>query len=235
MKPKSTPRNNKNTAAAPRSTVVLLHGLLNRPFIMHRMRTGFAKSGFRVLNIGYPSSAKTIEQLATDDVAPHLHALEGTVHFVGYSMGGILVRQLLNNTLAQGKTFTTGRVVMIGTPNSGTELADAFLNSPWLAPMARHICGPALDALSTRPQSLVNTLKGLEGVDVGIIAGGHRIEPFTSMVMHEPHDGAVPVRRTTLPGAKDHIVLPVSHIFMPLDDGVIRQAVHFIRHGAFNH
>ena len=63
------------------------------------------------------------------------------VHFVGYSMGGLIIRAYLQKYRPQH----LGRVVMLGTPNQGSEVADAIRHF-WLY---RRFYGPAGQELIT--------------------------------------------------------------------------------------
>jgi hypothetical protein len=42
----------------PQETVVLLHGILNRPFVMVKIQKGLEENGFRVLNWGSSREAE---------------------------------------------------------------------------------------------------------------------------------------------------------------------------------
>jgi hypothetical protein len=50
-----------------------------------------------------------------------------------------------------------------------------------------------------------------------------------------PHDGTVAVAETRLPGATDHVVLPVTHFSMLTSRAVADQVVAFLRRGRFEH
>ena len=51
--------------------------------------------------------------------------------------------------------------------------------------------------------------------------------------IEEENDGSVAVAETRLSGARDHIVLPVSHSGMLFSREVARQVGHFLTHGTF--
>jgi hypothetical protein len=71
--------------------------------------------------------------------------------------------------------------------------------------------------------------------DLGIIAGtqpvglGRLLAPF-----HEACDGTVAVSETRLPGATEHIELPVSHMGMLMSSRVARETGLFLREGHFS-
>ena len=74
------------------------------------------------------------------------------MHFVTHSLGGILVRQYLN----QNSIENLGNVVMLGPPNQGSELVDFFQSSPMLRKIFQRVNGPAGMQLGTDDQSQPN-------------------------------------------------------------------------------
>lgn len=50
---------------------------------------------------------------------------------------------------------------------------------------------------------------------------------------HASNDGMVTVAETRWPGARDHIVLPVTHMQMLWSSACLRQTLHFLDHGFF--
>src|SRR5690606_19274887 len=70
--------------------------------------------------------------------------------------------------------------------------------------------------------------------DVGVIAGSMKLGLGRLFAhLETEHDGTVMVSETLLPGAKDHIVLAVTHTGMLFSAEVAEQAAHFLKHGAF--
>ena len=55
-----------------------------------------------------------------------------------------------------------------------------------------------------------------------------------SRSFQEPNDGTVAVSETRMPGATDHIVLPVSHMGMLLSARVAQETGHFLTQGHFS-
>lgn len=206
--------------------VVLLHGI----FRTHRSMEGLAKhlrnEGFSVLNLGYPSTKHSIEILAA-----HLHpkidsfAKECTrLHFVGYSMGGLLIRAYL-------KAYPVshlGRIVMLGTPNQGSEVAD-FISS-WR--LYRWLYGPAGQQLGTKTFPLA-CLHDTLPCELGVLAGSRSLDPISSYIIGIPNDGKVSIKSTKLAGMKEHKVIKATHTFFPHNRTAWKQATHFLKNGRF--
>jgi pimeloyl-ACP methyl ester carboxylesterase len=216
--------------AAPASAgecVVLLHGLWRSENSMNRMEESLAGAGYSVRNVEYDSTEKTVEVLAQEAVNAGLTACDGAekIHFVTHSMGGILVRQYLEEYDIE----RLGRVVMLGPPNQGSEVIDRYASWPgfeWFS-------GPAGLQLGTGEASVPRSL-GPVHFDVGIIAGNRTINPILSRTLPGEDDGKVSVDATRVEGMNDHMKMPVTHVFMMRDEEVIAQTRHYLKHGHFD-
>ena len=215
---------------ATRDGVVLLHGISRTPRSLRKMQAAVEGCGFAALNLGYASREKALEALA-DDIHPAIarfaDGLEGSIHFVGHSMGGLLARV----HLAKYRPKRLGRVVMLGTPNGGSEIADRLKN---LRPY-RAWFGPAGQQLITQRGAALGAMLPPVDYPVGVIAGNRSIYPISSVFLPKPHDGRVSVENTKLDGMADHIVIGASHPWLPRDARAIAQTIAFLRDGRFSH
>jgi pimeloyl-ACP methyl ester carboxylesterase len=147
------------------------------------------------------------------------------VHFVGYSLGGILLRAYL----AEHPLPNLGRVVMLGPPNHGSELADWLVRSKLLSALA----GPTAVQLGTGPESLPNRLPP-PSYALGVVAGSRSLNPLGSWLLRGADDGIVSVASTRLEGMVDFRVLPSSHAFLVLSERAAGEVSHFLRYGRFS-
>jgi pimeloyl-ACP methyl ester carboxylesterase len=194
------------------------------------MQTAIEASGFATLNLGYASRRKALEALA-DDIHPAIErfasGIEGSVHFVGHSMGGLLARAYL----AKYRPQRLGRVVMLGTPNGGSEIADRLKN----VRAYRAWFGPAGQQLVTQRDAALGAILPPVDYPVGIIAGNRSIYPISStFLLPKPNDGRVSVENTGLDGMADHIVIGASHSWLVRKPLAIEQTIAFLRDGRFS-
>lgn len=212
-----------------REHIIILHGLGLHPFWLWPMATSLRRAGYHVTNLGYPSTRKSISDLARDHLWPVAQriARDGNkLHFIGHSLGGIIIRAMA----AECGFQPTGRVVMLGTPNHGSPLADALKS--WT--LYRRYFGPAGQELVTgrggKPENLPPP-----SFELGVIAGtNHWLHFPTGFFMPRPNDGIVPLESTRLDGMKDHISYNIDHSLMVMDTRVMRQVRHFLECGRFN-
>lgn len=215
------------TAAAPRETVVLLHGLNRTRRSMSKLEKELRAEGYAVLNCDYPSRQGNIETLSTDLFAaltPQL-ARAPKVHFVTHSLGGTLLRAYL-----QDHTIPNlGRVVMLGPPNGGSEIVDRLGR---LA-LFRWVNGPAGTQLGTSTNGLPSQLKA-SAFELGVIAGDRSVNPILSLMIPGADDGKVSVQRARTEGMRAFLTLHVTHTFMMRNRQVIRETAHFLKTGRFS-
>ncbi len=211
--------------------VVLLHGLGRGKISTLLLESALTKAGFDVHSVDYPSTDHAPDALIEIVSERINHCCSNgpeTVHFVGHSLGGLLIRA----HLGRYKPKNLGRVVLLGTPNKGSELANAdgyeSISNTWL-----DLAGPTAKALHTGPNSFPASLPAPH-YPVGVIAGT-KDNPVSNRWLPLPNDGMVSVESTKLEGMIDFIAFDVSHWELRNKPAVAPQVIEFLTHGRFDH
>jgi len=206
--------------------VILLHGIARTSASLRGLERALQAAGFATLNIDYASRTKQIAELA-DDIHPAISDFarrDAPLHFVAYSMGGLVARTYI----AKHRPSRLAGVVMLGTPNGGSEVADLLSGFR----LYRAFYGPAGLELTTAMRR-----DALPAVDypVGVIAGTRFIDPVAGLfVLPKPNDGRVSVQNAMLTGMADHVVVKASHTGLPRHATAIAQTIAFLRDGRFS-
>ncbi len=206
--------------------VILLHGIFRTSRHMRPLANALSAEGYTVHNLDYPSTRYPFVELAAGLQAQieTLPLQEETVHYVGYSMGGLLVRALLSRHKPAG----LGYVVQLAPPNHGSEVADV-MKKLWLY---RMLYGPAGQELGAGLPMLTECFAPVD-YPLGIIAGNLSLDPFCSRLLPGEDDGKVSVASTRLDGMQDHRVVKACHTLFPSSTKVQEQTLHFLSHGRF--
>jgi pimeloyl-ACP methyl ester carboxylesterase len=209
--------------------VVLLHGIARRARSLNKMERALRADGYITLNLDYSDREQDLKGIAErlqDWVAEFARGLEGRLHFVTHSMGGLVVRALIT----QKRPPNLGRIVALAPPNGGSEVADLLRDNKLYV----RFFGPAGAELTTKRSDELRALLGVVDYPLGVIAGDRTIDPIASfLILPRPNDGRVSVAQTRVDGMADHIVLPASHALMMNNPSVIMQTLYFLHHGRF--
>jgi len=196
--------------ADTRELVFTLHGLARTRLSMAWLARSLEREGYRVVNWGYRSSTATVAEFGralADEVARQAGEAP-RIHFVGHSLGNIVVRWML----AHAPPPRPGRVVMLAPPNQGSRAADRYAR--WLGRLLR-----PLPELRTAADSTARTLPRSAGTEIGIIAGRF--------------DAKVSVAESHLAEATASLVVPAAHTFVMNRRDVRGLVLRFLRTGSF--
>lgn len=219
--------------------VILLHGLARTPRSMARLAQALLRDGYAVETWEYPSRQHDYAGLLAL-LRPRIAALAGAqrthfvrTHFVGHSLGGLLLRSLVSDPLP----FPAGRLVLLGVPNRGA-LSVARLQARRGFRRLPEIFGrPARDLYRDAPWLADLPWPQLE---TGAIAGTRRFHPLIPSawinLLHratEAGDGTVELDSALPPALTHTLMLPVGHSFLPDDPRVIAAVQRFLKDGRF--
>ena len=147
-----------------------------------------------------------------------------TIHLVGQSLGGVLIRALFHYFPAQ----RPGRIVTWGSPHQGSLAAAGLARSAfgrWMlgASIAELLAGEP--ARWQPPVRVLGTLSGDFPCGLGAVIAR----------LPRPHDGVVTVAESCFAPAADARTLRVSHLGMLWSRAVVDQTCQFLRAGRFTH
>lgn len=210
--------------------VVLAHGLGRSDLAMWRLEQRLEDANYRVCALDYATIGENIDSVLTETSKQIDACLKNAnkAHFVGHSLGGLVIRSYLQQNKDTLSNQNVGEIVLMGTPNKGSELAD-HLSDSWLM----KIGGEISTALMTGEKSLGSNLEEID-VNLGIIAGT-KASSLTSEYFIGPNDGLVSVESTKLKSMSDFIEIEVTHTQMRYDLEVAEQTIHFLKQGEFKH
>jgi pimeloyl-ACP methyl ester carboxylesterase len=206
--------------------VIYLHGIGRTSRSMRPILKSMPQDGFVHVAFEYPSTRVPIAQ-----AADYLHSVieslteVSKISFVVHSMGGLVVRRYLQ----EHNEPRIHRMVMLGTPNSGAELADMLKRNM----LFRAVYGPAGQELVTDPEGTIGTLP-VPQFEFGVIAGGKGDEQGFNPLLPGDDDGTVTVKSARLPGAADFLRVPKLHSFLMSDTAAIAATKCFLEHGRFS-
>ncbi len=209
--------------------VIVIHGLgegrsAMKPLVTY-LQDNMAAS---IMTFGYASPQATL--------AAHAHALgkvlaglppTTAVSFVGHSMGNLVVRRWLQN--AQPEMIgRVNRMVMLGPPNQGSDLARLAAHNHWLKTLASGAAGELVLHWDTIRHQLQTP-----PFEYGIIAGGKGDNEGYSSILEGDDDAIVRVSETKLSGADGFLIIPVRHSRMMRNSDVQKETLNFLQEGRF--
>jgi pimeloyl-ACP methyl ester carboxylesterase len=209
--------------------VVFVHGIWMPGAVMARLKQYLEQDhGFRGHLFSYASIRGTLDENA-ELLADFIRDL-GTadVHIVGHSLGGVVSLRML----ALNDDAPEGRVVCLGSPLCGCRAATSISRHSWgSSVLGKALVAGVLDESASKWAAPLTAKR-----DIGVIAGtrsmglGRLVTTFD-----EDCDGTVMVSETRLPGARDHLCMPVTHMGLTLSREVADQVATFLERGRFRH
>ena len=195
---------------------------------MEPLAENLRPAGFETLNLAYPSRHKTVFDNAHEiaDALAAFAARVERVHLVGHSMGGLVARACI----ALARPANLGRVVTMGTPHGGSELAELLARYPFF----RAFYGPAFEELTISASPALNARLGPVNFPLGAIAGRRALNLVAQrFILPRPNDGTVSVAAAQVPGMADHHVVDCDHFFLPRHGPAMALCRAFVTHGRF--
>lgn len=208
----TAPRRQGGEGHEPRECVVLVHGFLANALMLTVLARRLRSRGYATEIWGYRNMCCSL-LVHAERFAGVLRRLDAApdvsrIHLVTHSMGCIIGRAALGIE----RPAKLGRFVMLAPPNRGSFVATAAAGA--FGRMFRPV-----EELTTREDSLVNSLPMPWGVDIGVIAAGH--------------DALVTAQSTRPDAPHDHVTVPCMHSSLLFRRDAAELAAAFLRDGRF--
>jgi len=218
-------RQTRNLQPDTGHAVIYLHGIGRSSRSLSPILNAMPREGYVHIPFEYPSTRVALQQSAEylNSVIRSLTAVSN-ISFVVHSMGGLVVRRYLKDH----RDPRIHRMVMLGTPNGGAELADMLKRNF----LFRTLYGPAGQELVSDAAGTIRSLPTPD-FEFGIIAGGRGDDRGFNRLLPGDDDGTVTVASARLAGAADFLRIPKIHAFLMSDATAISSIQHFLEHGRF--
>lgn len=211
-------------SASEHSLVVFVHGLWMNGMELALLRRRVVKQcEYRTARFVYPTVRRQVAGNAEALFAFARRLQAKQMHFVGYSLGGVVALEMLAR---HGDQLPDGRVVLIGSPVRGSRAARNFARRPW----SRRLLGESVHegllddhAAQWSATRELGVIAGTRSLGLGRLWGE----------LSQPNDGTVAVEETRLPGETARVELPQTHLSMLFSAQVATAVCAFLRRGEF--
>lgn len=199
--------------------VILVHGLWVPALTMAPLAARLQAAGWRAHLFAYAGRERPLEAHA-ERLARFAQGI-GAAHFVGHSLGGVVVLEALE----RHREVQTGAAVLLGAPVRGN-LAGRRLAQHgwgrWFLGASEPLWREGRHARWTRPEPL-GVIAGSLPIGLGRLFGA----------LPGASDGVVRVEETEVQGMRERVVLPVSHSAMVVSARVAAQVASFLGDARF--
>ena len=204
--------------------VVLVHGFFRRGRNMRFLAQKLEQKGYLTFAPTLPATFRNVHECS--EVLSQMIEKNirngGVVHFVGHSMGGLVVRDYLSRNVVNG----LGRVILIGTPNGGSPYANLLLGLPF--------SGKILEGLPdlAEPGPDIAPPCNSPAPEIGIIIGT-KPDIVRNILLPGENDGLVTTKSVRCVAASDEISIPCPHEWLHWRDDTAEYVASFLETGKF--
>jgi uncharacterized alpha/beta hydrolase family protein len=204
--------------------VVLVHGFFSSQKSMHYLEEHLPRQDFEIVSVNLPSTFGSLGDCvkAFNSAVSPLLGDYSRIHFVGHSLGGLVIRKYLGLI----RIPNLGHCIFIATPHHGTRIANILNRVPFFSRIIRPI--PGLMTHKAYP----NCHFGIH-TRIGIIAGTRNGLLAGKLFLSRQSDGRVELESARCVEPHELITLPFHHKVIHKQAVVAAQVEAFLKNGRF--
>ena len=216
--------------------VITFHGIYGEYKDMEVIDKALEKEGYSGINIQYPTTEGTIEEISEKYIAPNVENIlktveednkkrrkqglsEKKVHFIVHSMGTGILRYYLKTH----KINDLGKVVFISPPSHGSQLSDNPISD-----ILKDTLGEAVAQFKTSPNSFINSLREPD-YPCYIMIGNKSNNFLYSILIPGVDDGMVPFKTSRLENCKYKVMENDTHTSILEDKRTLDEIIEYFK------
>lgn len=209
---------------------LILPGIFRTRLAFSKMNKYLRSKGHNTIILSYSSYRQSIKENAKtiNTIINNFSQNIKRVNFITYSIGGLVLRELLSLPGDWCNRIKVGRIVQIAPPNQGSQIA--YKLSKYF--LFRLILGKSLKDMLPDKVKLFPAFSS--DIEFGIIAGFKGSEKGYNHLSKCDNDGFISVRETKLSGASDYSFFRLPHFSLLFSQDVLEVTNRYLKHGHFS-
>lgn len=209
--------------------VYIIHGYGGTTTMMKKLEKSVKAAHYLTENFAYKSLTIDLDSIGKQLYLNIKKSGIDTVSFVTHSMGGLVVRSMLQYAFNDKQFPVIYRIVMIAPPNGGAEIADFFSSKKGM----KKLLGPNVELMRTDSNSYAHKLPKPTHSEVGIIIGIRGKSTGYNPFIPNDNDGLLTPKSARLGNEKDLVYLNEDHNILTQKNIVCKLVVEFLQTGFF--
>ncbi len=210
--------------------VYVIHGYGGTTMMMNKIENSLKSAHYTTENFAYKSLTIDLDSIGKILFNSIKKSKVDTVSFVTHSMGGLVVRSMLQYANTDIYFPVIHRIVMIAPPNGGAEIADFFTKKQGI----KKLLGPNVELMQTDSNSYAHKLPIPKSCELGTIIGIRGKSVGYNPFIKTDNDGLLTPKSATLGIEKDIVYLHEEHNILTQKDIVCKLVIYFLKNGFFN-
>ena len=219
-----------------KDVVIVFHGIYGKAKTLNHITDTLEKEGYSGINIQYPTTEDTVEEITEKYIAPNIDSIVKTVeeenilrkkqglpeikiNFIVHSMGTGILRYYLKTH----KLNNLGKVVFISPPSHGSQLSDNPISD-----IIKDTLGDVVKQFKTSSDSFVNSL-GEPDYQCYVMIGNKSGNFLYSILIPGIDDGMVPFKTSRLNNCNYKVIENATHTTILKDQRTLNEIADYLK------